>query len=148
VCRTGDTSSTADLHMVNIGAARSIIVLSGSDGDAGVVKAILAIKTVDPDFTGAHVVAELVDFDNALTVRAVTDGRVLTINSDHVVAEVTAQACHQGGLASVFQDLLDFEGDEIYLTEVPQLVGHSYGEALSAFENCSVIGRFTADGLV
>jgi voltage-gated potassium channel Kch len=148
VCRTGDTSSIDDLALVNIADARSIVVLSGTEGDAGVVKTILAVKTLDPDFTGAHVVAELADNDNAVTVRTVTDGRVLTINSDHVVAEVTAQACHQGGLASVFQDLLDFEGDEIYLSRVPELSGHTYRQAVSAFERCSVIGRFTEDGNV
>jgi voltage-gated potassium channel Kch len=148
VCRTGDTSSIDDLALVNIADARSIVVLSGSEGDAGVVKTILAVKTLDPDFSGAHVVAEFGDNDNAVTVRAVTDGRVLTLNSDHVVAEVTAQACHQGGLASVFQDLLDFEGDEIYISSVPELTGHTYGEAVLAFEDSSVIGRFTRDGVV
>lgn len=148
VCRTGDTSSVDDLRLVNIEDARSIIVLSGTDGDAGVVKAILAVKTLDPEFAKAHVVAELGDNDNAVTVRAVTDGRVLTINSDHVVAEVTAQACHQGGLASVFQDLLDFEGDEIYLSDVRELVGHTYEQSLVAFERCSVVGVLTVDGVV
>jgi ion channel POLLUX/CASTOR len=146
VCRTGDTSNIDDLRMVNISDARSIVVLSGADGDAGVVKTILAIKTIDPDFSHTHVVAELADNDNAMTVRTVTDGRVLTINSDHVVAEVTAQACHQAGLAAVFQDFLDFEGDEIYLAACPQLDGHTYREAALAFDTCAVIGLQTADG--
>ena len=63
-------------------------------------------------------------------IRAVTDGRVLTVSSDDVVAEVTAQACLQSGLAAVFTDLLDFDGDEIYFTRVPELAGHTYREAL------------------
>ncbi len=148
VCRTGDTANIDDLDLVNIRDARSIIVLASDDGDAGVVKTILAIKTVDPDFTGPHVVAELADNDHAVTVRTVTDGRVVTINSDHVVAEVTAQACHQGGLASAFQDLLDFEGAEIYIAPVADLIGHTYRDAVLAFENCAVIGRLARDGNV
>ena len=148
VCRTGSPSKPDDLELVNIKGAKSIIVLAGEEGDAGVVKAILAVKTLDPEFLRAHVVAEFAHNDNARTIRAVTDGRVLTINSDHVVAEVTAQACHQGGLASVFQELLDFEGDEIYIGDAPELVGHTYREAVLAFERCSLIGRFTRDGVV
>lgn len=148
VCRTGSPWKPDDLELVNMKGAKSIIVLAGSEGDAGVVKTILAVKTLDPEFLRAHVVAEFAHNDNARTIRAVTDGRVLTINSDHVVAEVTAQACHQGGLASVFQELLDFEGDEIYISDVPDLVGRSYGEALLAFDRCSLIGRFTHDGVV
>jgi len=148
VCRTGSPWKPDDLELVNMKGAKSIIVLAGSEGDAGVVKTILAVKTLDPEFLRAHVVAEFAHNDNARTIRAVTDGRVLTINSDHVVAEVTAQACHQGGLASVFQELLDFEGDEIYITAVPEVVGRPYGEALLAFDHCSLIGRFTHDGVV
>ena len=53
---------------------------------------------------------------------------------------MTAQACLQGGLAAVFTDLLDFDGDEIYFAPVPELVGHTYAEALLGFETCSVIG--------
>jgi Trk K+ transport system NAD-binding subunit len=148
ICRTGLTSAPDDLEIVNLSGAKSIIVLAGDEGDAGVVKTILAIKTLDPEFLRAHVVAELAHNDNARTVRAVTDGRVLTINSDDVIAEVTAQACHQGGLASVLQELLDFEGDEIYITDVPELVGHEYREAVLAFDHAAVIGRFTNDGVV
>jgi voltage-gated potassium channel Kch len=148
VCRTGSPWKPDDLELVNVRSAKSIIVLSGEEGDAGVVKTILAVKTLDPNFLRAHVVAELAHNDNARTVRAVTDGRVLTINSETVVAEVTAQACHQGGLASVFHELLDFDGDEIYICDAPDLVGHSYGESVLAFERSSLIGRLTADGVV
>ena len=95
-------------------SARSIVVVREDDGDAGVVKAVLAVRAVDLELAGAHVVAELADPDNARTIRAVTDGRVLTVSSDDVVAEVTAQACLQSGLAAVFTDLLDFDGDELY----------------------------------
>ena len=75
-------------------------------------------------------------------------GRVLTVSSDDVVADVTAQACLQGGLAAVFQDLLDFEGDELYFTPVPELAGHTYAEGMLAFEQSSVIGRLRGDGVV
>ncbi len=41
------------------------------------------------------------------------------MNSDEVIADVTAQACHQTGLSVVLRDLLDFEGDECYFTVIP-----------------------------
>jgi TrkA-N domain. len=146
VFRSGDPASPADLEMVNIAGARSVIVLGDTDGDAGVVKAILAVKSLDPEFERAHIVAEFADPDNADTLRAVTDGRVLTVNSDAIIAELTARACHQAGLSTVYRELLDFDGDEIYFTEVPELVGHTYAEAVMAFPESSVMGRYTADG--
>ena len=61
---------------------------------------------------------------------------------------MTAQACHETGLSVVLRDLLDFEGDECYFAVIPELEGHTYAEALSAFETSSVIGRYSADGFV
>ena len=148
VCRTGDPSSPADLAMVNVGGARSIIVLAGDEGDAGVVKAVLAVRSVDPEFANAHVVAELDNAGHAATLRTLTEGRIVTIQADEIIAELTAQACHQAGLAAVFRELLDFDGDEIYFTSVPELVGVAYRDALLAFSSCSVLGWIRADGVV
>jgi Trk K+ transport system NAD-binding subunit len=61
-----------------------------------------------------------------------------------VITRVAAQACHQIGLASVFRDLLDFDGDEIYFTAIPELDGHTYREAVRAFEKAGVIGLLRA----
>ena len=44
--------------------------------------------------------------------------------------------------------LLDFDGDEIYFQPAPELVGHTFREALLAYPTSTVIGRFTADGTV
>jgi voltage-gated potassium channel Kch len=148
VCRTGDPSSPADLAMVNVRGARSIIVLAGDEGDAGVVKAVLAVRSVDPTFASAHVVAELDNPGHAATLRTLTDGRIVTLQADEIIAELTAQACHQAGLAAVFRELLDFDGDEIYFTPVPDLVGVTYRDALLAFATCSVLGWIRDDGVV
>lgn len=148
VCRTGDPSRPADLDMVNVAGARSVIVLAGDDGDAGVVKAVLAVRSIDPNFSNAHVVAELEDAGHAATLRKLTDGRIVTVQADEIIAELTAQACHQAGLASVFRELLDFDGDEIYFTPIPELEGRTYREVVLAFESCAVLGWLRGDGVV
>lgn len=142
VCRTGDVGNSADLRMVNVEGARSVIVLSGEDGDAGVVKAVLALRSVDPTFQRVRVVAEVDDADLAANLRSLTDGRVATVRAEEVITRVAAQACHQIGLATVFRDLLDFDGDEIYFATVSELNGHTYREAVGAFDGASVIGLF------
>jgi hypothetical protein len=73
---------------------------------------------------------------------------VVTVRAADVIARVTAQACRQSGLSLVWRDLLDFSGDEIYLQIAPELQGHTYGEALLAFDTSSVIGRRAADGAI
>ena len=58
------------------------------------------------------------------------------------------QTCRQSGLCVVYTELLDFDGDEIYFHEEPELVGQTFGEALLAYERCAVIGLSAADGAV
>jgi Trk K+ transport system NAD-binding subunit len=140
VCRTGDPGRKADLELVNVRGARSVIVLCSDDGDAGVVRAVLALRGFDPDFKQLRVVAEFTNDHYADALRTLTDGAVVTVQSDLVISQVTAQACYQDGLAGVFHDLLGFDGDEIHIKSVPQLAGHPYEAALLAFESCSLIG--------
>lgn len=150
VCRTGEPSSLNDLAMVNVGAARSIVVLAedSSAGDAEAVKAVLAVMSRDPALEQAAVVVEMTNAGTADALFAAGEGRVLPVRATDVVARVTAQACRQSGLSYVFQELLDFDGDEIYFQPAPELVGHTFAEALLAYSTSSIIGRFTADGTV
>jgi len=48
-------------------------------------------------------------------------------------------ACRQSGLSVVHTELLDFDGDEIYIAEAPTLVGRTLGEALFLYPESSVI---------
>ncbi len=91
--------------------------------------------------------AEVVDREIARSVRSVIDG-VVTVNPDVAIAEVTAQACRQAGLSYVFKELLDFDGDEIYIAEVEGVVGHTYGYVQQCFEKSAVIGLQRPDGSV
>jgi hypothetical protein len=148
VCRTGDSAHPKDLTRVNAAGAASIIVVSGEDGDAGVVKAVLACNSLTPGFPGRHVVIELKDPDLGHTLREIIGDRVVSVTSDGLIAELTAQACRQKGLSQVFRDLLDFDGDEIYFGKFPELSGRTFADARLSFESCSVIGLMGTEGRV
>ena len=128
---------------MNIESARSVIVIGGDD--PAVVKALLAIRA-----TGATtpVVAELSAAKTARSVRQLFEGRVAIVSGDATIGDLTAEACRQRGLAQVFRALLDFDRDEIYMAEFPELVGSGYSEAQLAFEHCAVMGVLTASGVV
>jgi voltage-gated potassium channel Kch len=147
VCRTGDPASLHDLAQVAATDARAIVILGHGEegGDAEVVKAVLAaLHTVgDRDIS---IVAELDDAETARALAEASAGRVRTVRSVEVIARITAQACRQAGLSLVCQDLLDFDGDEIYFADAAPLVGRTFGEALLAYETSSVIGVRFADG--
>ena len=149
VCRRGDPTNPLDLEIVNASEARSIIVLgTEGDGDAEAVKSVLAVMARDPNLEQAHVVVELNDERNAEVLRENSGGRVIPVQSSAVIAGVTAQACRQTGLSAVYQELLDFEGDEIYFQRVPELEGQAFSDALLGFEQSAVLGISTAGGQI
>jgi len=148
VCRSGDPSVPRNLELVNYAGCRSVLVFQTDEGDARTVKTLLAVRSLDPDLAVAPVIAEVDDPGTSRSLRALFGDRLVTINSDQVIAELTAQSCRQRGLSQVFRELLDFDGDEIYFASFPELTGRTYAEVQLAFEKAAVMGRLRADGVV
>jgi voltage-gated potassium channel Kch len=151
VCRRGSPIDLGDLNIVNFNAARAIIVLSppAEDSDSEVIKSILAI-TNHPQRRPEkfHIVAEIRESRNMEPARLVGRDEAQLIETGDVIARVVAQTCRQTGLSTVYTELLDYGGDEIYFKEDPALTGMSFKDALFAFDTSSVIGVKTADGIV
>ena len=148
VCRSGNTSTAADLTRVNLDGARSVIVIGGHD--ATVVKTVLAVIAArdDAGTDSPPLICEIVDPETAQSLRALFDSRLVIVSSDALMAELTAQACRRRGLSQVFHELLDFDGDEVYFASFPALTGTTYAAAQLSFEQCSLMGMLTEDGKV
>jgi voltage-gated potassium channel Kch len=147
ITRTGDPTNPEDLKRANVSSAKSIIILDADEsGDATIVSTVLAVKAVNSN-PATKIVAELDDENTAEAIASATNNQVIAVRSQNVIARVTAQASRQPGLAAVTLDLLDFAGDEIYITAVPQLVGKTYADALLAFNQASIIGLVDSSGV-
>lgn len=151
VCRRGIPNDLGDLKIVNFNAARAIIVLSpeGDDPDADVIKSILAVtnhplRRPEP----FHIVAEIRDHRNMAPARLVGRDEAQLIETGDVIARMVAQTCRQTGLSTVYTELLDYGGDEIYFKEEATLRGLTFSDALMAFDRCALIGMKTAAGVV
>jgi ion channel POLLUX/CASTOR len=151
VCRTGDPIDIDDLERVNPHEARSIIVLppEREDADSQVIKTILAL-TNNPNRRKEpyHIVSRMREPENLGVAQMVGRAEVELVPVDDLIARITAQTCRQSGLSVVYTDLLDFGGDEIYFRHEPRLVEIAFGEALTAYESCSVIGLRTGNGRI
>jgi ion channel POLLUX/CASTOR len=143
ICRTGNPMDMDDLRLVNLNAARSIIVLSpeGDSGDTDVLKTVLAI-TNHPERRKEkyHIVASLRNPKNMEIAWVIGKDEVEWIQVGEVVARMVAQTCRQSGLSVVYTGLLDFGGDEFYFYSEPRLAGKTFGEALGAYDQGVVVG--------
>ena len=151
VCRTGNPIDPADIDLVSPQTARSIIVLSppGENPDAQVTKTLMAITNSPTRRQGRyHIVTTVNDWRNHSAAQLAGGDETLIVDADDIAARIIVQTCRQSGLSVVLQDLLDFEGDEIYMTAEPSLAGKTFAEALHAYPASSVIGLHRAGGAV
>jgi Trk K+ transport system NAD-binding subunit len=113
------------------------------DPDVQVIKSIVAI-TNSPTRRAEpyHIVAELKDDKNVSVARMVGKNEIEVILAGDLISRITVQTCRQSGLSVVHTELLDFGGDEIYFKAEPALLGRTFGEALSAFKKCAIIGVY------
>ncbi|MCB5183109.1 CASTOR/POLLUX-related putative ion channel [Streptomyces antimicrobicus] len=151
ICRTGRPDDPADVALVGTATARSVIVLTpeGPTADAQIVRTLLALDrgSAEPGrHRPGHVVTALRDAANLTAARLAGGPRACVLCFDEIMARLIVQTCRQPGLPLVHLELLDFAGEEFYVTAEPRLTGRTYGEALLAYDTSAVAGLRTADG--
>lgn len=151
ICRNGNPIDLNDLEIVNPHSARSIIVLSPDEDepDIQVIKTLLALtKSPHRKSEAYHIVAEISDDKNVEIAETVGGDELTIVLSKDLVSRVIAQTCRQSGLSVVYTELLDFDGDEIYFENVPELSGKTFKDSLFAFDSSCVMGIRKANGEV
>lgn len=149
ICRTGNPLDVTDLGIANPQDARAIIIISPEtdDPDIHVIKVLLALTNGPQRKQGRyHIVAGIRDPKNVEVARMIGRTEVQIIPIGDLISRVTAQACRQSGLSVVYNELLNFDGDEIYFKEERGLVGKTFGEALFAYDDSTVIGLQRRNG--
>jgi voltage-gated potassium channel Kch len=144
ICRSGSPIDMSDIEIASPHDARSVIILppESDDPDSVVIKTVLALtnnpaRRVQP----YHIVTQIRDPKNLDVVRMVGQrDHVQAVLVGDLIARVTAQTSRQGGLSTVYTELLNFSGDQIYFTHEPTLIGKTYGEVLLAYETSAVMG--------
>ena len=93
-----------------------------------------------------HIVALIRDPENFEVAKIVGKDQVEIVLAGDLIARIAAQTCIQSGLSIVYQEILDYGGDEIYFTENPLLTGKTFRDSLFMFETSSIIGIKPANG--
>ncbi|MFI5805148.1 NAD-binding lipoprotein [Streptomyces sp. NPDC051561] len=149
ICRTGSPVDPADIGRVNPGGARSVIVLTpgGEDGDADLIKTLLAVTRSPGMQDKPHVIlAAVEDGRNQEAARLAAGDGACVLSVDDIASRLIVQTCRQPGLSVVYMDLLTYQANEFYMVTEPKLIGRTYGEAMFLYDTSAVIGLRRADG--
>jgi len=148
ITREGDPTNINELTRANAPGSKSIIILDAStDSDATVISTILAIQAIDR----SSLVPIVAEMDSDLYSEALEESlerSISIVRSNQLITRITAQSTRAAGLTPVLLDLLDFDGDEIYFGLATELIGHTYKDALTAFEESAIIGLRNSEGII
>lgn len=148
ICRSGKITNFTDLENVGLLQCRSIIISSGDD--LQIIKTILAAanlleKNKNPN--NIHITA-IINDENNLEAARIAGGEYLEVlYFESAISRIIAQTCRQSGLSEVYQELFDFDGDEIYIEHLPQFTGKTFGEVPLYFEKSAVLGLKHKNGI-
>ena len=152
VCRSGSPFDPTDLMIVNPEGAKSIIILSEENekSDFNKIKSLLALtnKPSENPEQKLHIVMELLEEKSAELVRIIAPEQVEYILTDDIISRIMVQTCRQPGLSVVYIELMNFYGDEMYFADERSLAGKTFGDALFACKDSSVIGMCFKNGEV
>ncbi len=152
VCRSGSPFDPTDLLIVNPEGAKSIIILSEENekSDFNKIKSLLALtnKPSEPAGQKLHIVMELFEEKSAELVRIIAAEQAECILTDDIISRIMVQTCRQPGLSVVYIELMNFDGDEMYFANEKSLAGKTFGDALFAYKESSVIGMCFKNGEV
>lgn len=148
ICRSGDPQDYAALALVRPNWARSIILFSdGTElSDANILKRTLALSKRFTDAESfAPIIAEVEDSNNALAIAECSN--VITVEPAQLITRMMVQAARRGGLIAVYDELLSFDGVEIYFYQDESVIGRRYDDLILCLGSASLIGICSKAGV-
>ncbi|MEG1570518.1 MAG: TrkA C-terminal domain-containing protein [Clostridia bacterium] len=141
ICRCGDVTSFQALKNVSIEACARILVLGENDFHR--IKAVLAAATLLNESNASpaiYITAVVNDEQNLEAMKLAGGERLEALYFEKIISRIFAQTCRQAGLSLVYQELFDFEGDEIYMEKAPSLQGKPFSELALYYRKAAVMG--------
>ncbi len=148
ICRNGRPTDPAALERVSPATADVVLVLPRDepDEDAEIVKNLLSLRAAIDDDCRARILAVVRDGRYRLAATLAAGPGAVVVEIDDITARLVAQCARQPGLSTVYQELLDFAGDEFYVVEAPMQDGRTFAEVLTAYPASTAVGIVRAGG--
>jgi len=149
ICRSGEITSAVDLDRCSIETSKSVIINLSEDYQ--VIRTILAVSTYltdekikkqFPESQGIHISASINEQNNIDVARIAGQGFAEILHFKSIISRIMAHVSYQPGLSSIYTDLFNFSGNEIYIEPFPQFINRTFHDAILSFPDSTVIGIF------
>ena len=127
ITTTGDFANINELKRINIAQARSIIILAGCSesaldqeklsSDVQSIKSIMAITSCQNGKNELPIIAEIFNEDKRQLISYFEDENIIALDSWEIMGKLLVQTSLTSGLEMVYNEILSFDGCEIYFYE-------------------------------
>ena len=150
VCRSGSLYKSHILGRCSLENCKSILI--NLYDDAQTIRTILAVSAYldecQVENNKLYMTAVITDLQNVEAARIAGGNKLEVIFAKDAISRIIAHTCGEPGLSGVMLELFDYEGDEFYFEQIPELYGKTFREALNRFSNAVVFGIRKEDGKV
>jgi len=147
---SGDCQESDDLLRISVCAAKTVFVLGEGEAqaaDQSVLRTILAIQGLPYQCKG-KIVAEVAVPENLAILQAIGGDRIIGILARDMINNVVALNAVLPKIGTLWTDLMQFAGNEIYSFHDPQHIGCRFGDLEATAANAIFIGIYEANGCV
>ncbi|MBW4586894.1 hypothetical protein G7B40_024125 [Aetokthonos hydrillicola Thurmond2011] len=124
VTRNGSMTNISDLNKVAVKDAKSVVILNDAKpsdseesktlSDARVLKAILAVVAANEEEKLPQIVVELYSQQYRRLAESIAPEAITTLSEADILARILVQTSRNVGLATVYLNLVGFQGNEFY----------------------------------
>ena len=155
VTTTGDYANINELKRVNISEARSVIVLASASessmpeeksiSDVQSIKSIMAIMACQDGKNELPVIAEIFSSEKRELIGYFNDNKIIALDSWDIMGKLLVQTALTSGLEMVYNEILSFDGCEIYF-HTAQWGNVQFGELAYHFKDGIPLGVYHSNG--
>jgi hypothetical protein len=142
ICKSGKLTESYLFDIASLETSKSVII--NQYDDFSVIKVILALvnylKTKKAFDNDLHITSIIYNKANLSAAKLAGEGKAEVLFFQDALSRIIANTCRQPGFSHVLTEFFDFEGDEFYFENFPELSGKKFGEILNLFEYSAVVG--------
>ncbi|MFZ0015369.1 MAG: hypothetical protein WAL25_14775, partial [Acidimicrobiia bacterium] len=143
----GDPTHPADLEMVRLEEAEMLIILADQvGGDSRAIRTLIAADSSLRGFETVPAVVEVHDTATAAHLARVYPTGVHTLVPSLAIGRIAAIALREAGLGQVATSLLDDQGSDIHISEIPPPVGTRFSDIRDDYPTARPLGILRAGG--
>lgn len=138
ICRNIDIFDPSALERLAVKKAESVIV-SPTD-NARVTKILLALSTLIDEKDPVRINGITYKDEYRLPATMAKKHNIFTLHTNDTLAKMMARSCTQPGLSVVFREIFSYEGNEFFLTHIPEAEGITFKELTARMDKAVPVG--------